>query len=128
MNPPLCTGFDNPIGLSRRHFLHTFGLGLGGLALTDLMHAAPQGALSPTPDGVPHPVAKAKRIIFLFQAGAPSQIDLFDHKPRLIKDHGKELPDSIRQGQRLTGMSGNQASLPLVGSPFKFARHGDSGA
>ena len=66
-------------------------------------------------------------MIYLFQSGGPSQIDLFDHKPRLNKETGKELPDSVRKGQRLTGMSGNQASLPLVGSPFKFSQHGQSG-
>jgi uncharacterized protein (DUF1501 family) len=79
-----------------------------------------------TGDGLHHP-AKAKRVIYLFQSGGPSQIDLFDHKPKLTEETGKELPDSVRQGQRLTGMSGNQASLPLVGSPFKFAQHGKSG-
>ena len=75
----------------------------------------------------PSPPRKAKRVIYLFQSGGPSQIDLFDYKPKLIKETGKELPDSVRKGQRLTGMSGNQASLPLVGSPFKFKRHGRSG-
>ena len=59
-----------------------------------------------------HHPAKAKRVIYLFQSGGPSQIDLFDHKPRLKEETGKELPDSVRKGQRLTGMSGNQASLP----------------
>jgi len=80
-----------------------------------------------TPQGLHH-AAKAKRVIYLFQSGGPSQLDLFDEKPRLLADQGKELPDSVRKGQRLTGMSGNQASLPLVGSPFKFAQHGQSGA
>jgi hypothetical protein len=75
-----------------------------------------------------HSVARAKRVIFLFQSGAPSQLDLFDYKPLLNERHGEELPDSVRAGQRLTGMSGSQASLPLVGSPFRFARHGGSGA
>jgi hypothetical protein len=70
---------------------------------------------------------KAKRVIYLFQAGGPSQIDLLDHKPKLREEQGKELPDSIRKGQRLTGMSGNQASLPLVGSPFEFAQYGKGG-
>ena len=126
MKTPLCTGFDTPLGLDRRHFLKTFGMGFGGLALADMIHAAERSA-SPIA-GIAGPTAKAKRVIFLFQAGAPSQIDLFDHKPQLIKDHGKQLPESIRQGQRLTGMSGNQASLPLVGSPFEFKQHGESGA
>ncbi|MEX2579798.1 MAG: DUF1501 domain-containing protein [Verrucomicrobiales bacterium] len=120
-----CTGFDSPVGLSRRDALTRFGGGLGGVALAGLLrdssakeHAPPYLTDAP----------KAKRVIYLFQAGGPSQMDLFDHKPRLNEEQGKELPDSVRQGQRLTGMSGSQASLPLVGSPFPFARHGDSGA
>ena len=126
MKIPLCTGFDTPLGLDRRHFLKTFGMGFGGLALADMIHAAERS--SAPISGIAGPTAKAKRVIYLFQAGAPSQIDLFDYKPRLIKDHGKELPDSVRQGQRLTGMSGNQASLPIAGSPFEFEQHGASGA
>ncbi|MBC8348193.1 MAG: DUF1501 domain-containing protein [Verrucomicrobia bacterium] len=114
-----CTGFESALGLDRRGFLQRFGGGLGGIALANMLHAETGNGL--------HHAAKAKRVIFLFQSGAPSQIDLFDHKPRLIKETGKELPDSIRKGQRLTGMSGNQASLPLVGSPFKFSQHGKSG-
>ena len=74
-----------------------------------------------------HHAPKAKRIIYLFQSGGPSQLDLFDHKPELQRLNGEELPDSVRQGQRLTGMSGNQSTLPLAGSQFKFARHGRSG-
>ncbi len=116
---PMCTGNESPIGLDRRGFLQRFGGGLGGIALANMLHAETGTGL--------HHAAKAKRVIFLFQSGAPSQIDLFDHKPRLIAETGKELPDSVRQGQRLTGMSGNQASLPLVGCPFKFAQHGKSG-
>lgn len=74
-----------------------------------------------------HHPAKAKRVIFLFQSGGPSQIDLWDHKPHLNKVQGEQLPESIRKGQRLTGMSGNQSSFPLAGSPFKFEQHGESG-
>ena len=116
---PECTGFESPLGLDRRGFLQRFGGGLGGIALANMLHGE-------TGDGLQHP-AKAKRVIYLFQSGGPSQIDLFDHKPKLTEETGKELPDFVRQGQRLTGMSGNQASLPLVGSPFKFAQHGKSG-
>ncbi|MDC0935597.1 DUF1501 domain-containing protein [Pirellulales bacterium] len=75
-----------------------------------------------------HHTPKAKRVIFLFQAGGPSQLDLFDYKPLLSQRQGEQLPESVRKGQRLTGMSGNQASLPLVGSPFQFEQHGQSGA
>ncbi|MCP4937715.1 MAG: DUF1501 domain-containing protein, partial [Phycisphaeraceae bacterium] len=75
----------------------------------------------------PHFAPRAKRIIYLFQSGGPSQLDLFDHKPALQDRNGQELPDSVRQGQRLTGMSGNQASLPMAGAQFKFERHGECG-
>ncbi|MEM8669711.1 MAG: DUF1501 domain-containing protein [Planctomycetota bacterium] len=117
--------------ISRRSMLQQFGLGMGGLALqkmlmgTELATASTlgQGGVMPT---LHHP-AKAKRVIYLFQSGAPSQMDLFDYKPLLNEKHGTELPDSVRRGQRLTSMSGNQSSLPLVGSPFKFSQHGDSG-
>ena len=119
MNQNKCTGFESELGMTRRNFLNRFGGGLGGLALANMLHAESDA-------GLHHP-AKAKRVIYLFQSGGPSQIDLFDHKPRLTEETGKELPDSVRKGQRLTGMSGNQASLPLVGSPFKFAQHGKSG-
>lgn len=119
-----CTGYESAIGMSRRHFLSNLGMGLGGLALSDMLtpKALAQGIM-----GSPSFAPKAKRVIFLFQSGGPSQLDLFDHKPTLNEQHGKELPDSVRKGQVLTGMSGNQSSLPLVGSPFKFKQHGQSG-
>ena len=120
---PLCTGHSNPIGMDRRRFLNSFGLGLGGIALADMVNPASASAGS----GL-HLPPKAKRVIYLFQSGGPSQIDLFDHKPRLNREHGQELPESVRQGQRLTGMPTNQASFPLVGSPFEFKQHGESGA
>ncbi len=108
-------------------------MGLGTLALLDLERSACSAAVRP---GVsanddrlqPHFAPKAKRIIYLFQSGAPSQLDLFDNKPLLNARHGTELPDEVRRGQRLTAMSGNQASLPLAGSPFQFRQHGESGA
>jgi len=117
--------------MSRRRFLTGFGMGMGAIGLSDLLRSETQaGDVSSLMGGVlsgTHHAAKAKRVIFLFQSGGPSQIDLLDHKPHLNKVHGQQLPDSVRQGQRLTGMSGNQSSLPLVGSPFKFAQHGESG-
>lgn len=118
-----CTGFDSPLGMSRRTALARFGGGLGSLALANLLHENKASAAPRYLNGSP----KAKRVIFLFQAGGPSQMDLFDYKPKLREEQGKELPASVRMGQRLTGMSGNQASLPLVGSPFEFAQHGESG-
>ena len=123
-----CTGFQETSSLSRRQLLNNFGMGLGGIALADMLgrdkalgseldqKAGPSGIL-----GTGHYEPKAKRVIYLFMAGGPSQMDLFDYKPELNKRHGEELPDSVRQGQRLTGMSGNQSSLPMVGSPFKFS-------
>ena len=76
----------------------------------------------------PHFAPKAKRVIYLFQSGAPSHLDLFDYKPMLNKMNGQELPDSVRQGQRLTGMTAGQASFPCAGSIFDFKQHGESGA
>ena len=75
-----------------------------------------------------HVAPKAKRVIYLFMSGGPSQLDLFDYKPLLNQMNGQDLPESVRMGQRLTGMSANQATLPMAGSIFKFARHGQSGA
>jgi hypothetical protein len=112
----------------RRELLNRFGLGLGAMALSQLwQNDMARGAAAGVLSAVHHP-ARAKRVIFLFQSGAPSQLDLFDYKPLLNERHGSELPEQVRGQQRLTGMSGNQSSLPLVGSPFKFAQHGDSGA
>src|SRR5262249_16848214 len=107
--------------VNRRLFLRGSALGLGGAALWQLLGGKTHAA-------APHFPAKAKRVIYLFMAGGPSQLDLFDHKPPLNKMHGQDLPASVRMGQRLTGMSGNQSTLPLAGSIFKFARHGKSGA
>ena len=129
MKTSFCTGYESTVGMSRRHLLNSFGMGLGGIALSCLLK--PEALLgAPKGRGVlgtSHFAPKAKRVIYLFQSGGPSQLDLYDPKPTLIKKHGTELPEEIRQGQRLTAMSGNQASLPLAGSPFKFAPHGQSG-
>jgi len=114
-------------GLNRRSFLAGGGLGWGMTALGTLLadENAPQGVGLP---GLPHFAAKAKRIIYLFQSGAPSQLELFDPKPELVKRRGEDLPDSIRQGQRLTAMTSGQASFPLVPSPYKFKQRGAGGA
>ena len=112
--------------MPRRQWLQRFGGGLGSLALAGLLHSDKSHAADT--DGGLHHAPKAKRIIYLFQSGGPSQMDLYDYKPELGRLTGTELPDEVRQGQRLTAMSGNQASLPLVGSPFKFNQYGESGA
>ena len=117
----------NPLfGLTRRELFGRTAKGIGGLALATLLPEwlfADQGSLGK----FDHP-PKAKRIIYLFQAGGPAQQDLFDYKPLLNKLNGEPLPDSVRHGQRLTSMTANQSTTPLAGSPFKFAQYGQSGA
>ena len=131
--PPLCTGHAPWLSMSRRDCLNRLALGLGGIALADLLGrdaTAAEPSLSPSlslPPSLPHFAPKAKRIIYLFQSGGPSQLDLYDYKPLLNQRHGEQLPDSVRGGQRLTGMSGNQSSIPIAGSPFKFSPYGRSG-
>ncbi|MEP7270245.1 MAG: DUF1501 domain-containing protein [Acidobacteriota bacterium] len=109
--------------ITRRAFVERCTLGTA--ALVSLLNDNAQGQ---TGDAAPHFAPKAKRVIYLFQSGAPSQLDLFDPKPELEKFRGQNLPDSIRQGQRLTGMTAYQSSFPTAPSVFKFARHGQSGA
>jgi hypothetical protein len=120
--------------MNRRHFFGRTATGIGAAALGTLLNpgllsawAAEAGA-PPFPLGQPHFAPKAKRVIYLFMAGGPSQIDLYDYKPALEKYHQTELPESIRMGQRITTMTSGQKSLPVVKSLFKFGRHGQSGA
>jgi hypothetical protein len=119
------------LNVTRRHFLTKAGLGIGSAALGTMLFKDQlfgTSEASNIPLGVAQFAPKAKRIIYLFQNGAPSQLETFDYKPLLNKMHGEELPASIRKGQRLTGMTSNQESFPLVGSTFGFAQHGQSGA
>jgi hypothetical protein len=116
----------DPLAVTRRHFLSGAGLGLSALALGGLLPR--QAAASAGVLAAPHFPAKAKRVIYLFQSGGPAQQDLLDYKPLLNAKNGEQLPDHVRGHQRLTGMSVNQASLPLAGSVFRFARHGKCGA
>lgn len=120
---------------NRRHFLQKLGLGIGGLALGGLMdpfsHSGSEAATSLLQSGsvpLPHFAPKAKRVIYLFQSGGPSQLDLFDYKPVLNRMRGQDLPESVRKGQRLTGMTSGQESFPLTGSVFDFKQHGESRA
>ncbi len=113
---------------SRRDFLSKTSLGLGAAALASLI--GPRELLAGPDTGVLgtlHFAPKAKRVIYLFQSGGPSQLDLYDHKPLLREKNGEELPDSIRGGQRLTGMTAHQASFPMAGSQFEFNRYGQAG-
>src|SRR3989442_3803926 len=128
-----CT--DINFAMNRREFFGRFAFGLGGAALFSLLNRDTFAAATAKTENpfkgilpAPHFAAKARRIIYLFMAGGPSQLDLFDYKPLLNERNGEQLPESVRMGQRLTGMTGNQASLPLAGSIFKFGRHGRSGA
>ncbi|MBP6602496.1 MAG: DUF1501 domain-containing protein, partial [Verrucomicrobiales bacterium] len=112
--------------LSRRHFLNQSGVNLGAIALGSLLRGESHASSLSSLD-LPSFAPKAKRVIFLTQSGGPSQLELFDHKPGLRKWAGVELPESIRQGQRLTTMTSNQKQLILPGIT-KFSRHGESGA
>ncbi len=139
----------DPLSLTRRHFLANATLGLGALGLQVVQ--APEAEAwvgdQPAPPGSPNPKSghprqrviqnpksnahiapKARRIIYLFQSGGPSAQELFDYTPLLNEKHGEPLPEAVRGKQRLTGMTGHQAVLPLAGSVFKFARHGKCGA
>lgn len=117
--------------MNRRHFLSKTSLGIGAAALAFLLD--PKSLFADDTDplkGVldsPHVIPKAKRIIYLFQSGGPSQQDMFDYKPKLREMQGKDLPPSVRGDQRLTGMTANQDGLPLAGSHYDFQRYGDSG-
>ncbi|HYF36508.1 MAG TPA: DUF1501 domain-containing protein, partial [Prosthecobacter sp.] len=111
----------SPLAFNRRQLLARAGLGVGTAALSSLLGAP--GAFA-----APRFAPKAKRVIYLFMHGGPSQLDLFDHKPGLRALHGQELPGSVRGNQRLTGMTSGQASLPVTASLFDFQQHGQSGA
>lgn len=128
--------------LSRRNFLVKTSLGLGSLAMGSLLGlgrgqglaGAQAGASRPmAPEEaellsrIPHLVPNAKRIVYLFMAGGPSQFETFDYKPELVRLAGQDLPESVRNGQRLTGMSASQSVLPMVPSIYKFHQYGQNG-
>jgi hypothetical protein len=114
--------------MSRRNFLGSAGLGVGAAALASLLPQSTQASDTGQPSGHPHFTPKVKRVIYLFQSGAPSQLETFDYKPRLEQMWGQNLPESVRKGQRLTGMSAGQSSFPLAASVYKFAQYGKSRA
>src|SRR5438270_1494364 len=111
--------------MTRRQLLGRASYNLGAAALATLL--GPRAHASKGLAGFPNFPPKAKRVIYLHQSGAPSQMDLFDSKPALISRFGQDLPDSIRQGQRLTGMTSNQKRFPVAPSVYKFAQHGKAG-
>jgi hypothetical protein len=108
--------------LNRRDFLQRSGCSLGAAAL-GMLGAREADARAAVAQFAP----KAKRVIYLFQSGAPTQLETFDYKPNLVDLNMTELPDSIRMGQRLTGMTSGQAKFPVLASRFKFSQHGQSG-
>lgn len=122
-----------PLLETRRLFFSRLSTGIGITALASLLNPklfATAESFDPKTGGLvglPHFAPTAKRVIFLHQSGAPSQIETFDYKPSLEKLHGKELPDSVRMGQRITGMTSGQASFPVAKSIFKFKQYGESG-
>ena len=121
---------ENRLNENRRLFLKKLGFGFGGVALGGLMMPDLFGGGSSQEDvleGMRHFAPKAKRIIYLFQNGAPSQLESFEYKPELNKRFGQDLPPSVRNGQRLTGMTSGQEKFPMVGSKFKFNQYGNSG-
>lgn len=124
--------FKHKLNVNRRHFLGKLSVGLGSAALGSLLvpdlFKGGNDQAADLPLGVTHFAPKAKRVIYLFQNGAPSQLESFDYKPKLREMFGEDLPASIRNGQRLTGMTAGQDRFPLVGSKFEFNQHGKSGA
>jgi hypothetical protein len=113
--------------LTRRHFFGRSATGIGVAALASLLNGQAVAGRE-APSRGPHFAPKAKRVIYLFMSGGPSHIDLFDYKPELRKNHGKELPASVRMGQRVTGMTAFQKSFPCVAPMFQFSQHGKCGA
>lgn len=121
---------EHALRINRRKFLSRLSLGIGSVALgslliPDLFKGGEEEAIMA---GLPHFAPRAKRIIYLFQNGAPSQLDLFDYKPLLQKMQGEDLPASVRNGQRLTGMTADQTRFPLAGTAFQFNQYGQSRA
>ena len=122
--------YDFGLQQTRRHFFGRAAAGIGTAALSSLLNqevtAAPETAETGVLDQ-PHMAPKAKRIIYLFMSGAPSQLDMLDHKPAMQEMFDKDLPDSVRMGQRLTTMTSGQKRFPIAPSIFKFAQHGSGG-
>ena len=123
--------------ITRRHFFGRTSLGIGSAALATLLGDEGRGADASRAEapvrfgglpGLPHFRPKAKRVIYLFQNGAPTHVDLYDYKPTLKKRHGTQIPDSVVGGRRFSTMTGGQTARPVLSEITKFARHGRSGA
>ena len=126
--------FNKQFSESRRNFLRKSSLGFGSIALSSMLSPSlgvAKNFSSPnvfSTNGMPHFIPKAKRVIYLFQSGGPSQIETYDYKPLLEKWHGNEIPQSLKETQRNSGMVEGQSSYPLVKSIFNFKQYGQSGA
>ncbi|MEO6930840.1 MAG: DUF1501 domain-containing protein, partial [Chitinophagaceae bacterium] len=123
---------EHGLNVNRRKFLSQLSVGLGAAALGSLLIPELFSSSTTTEvsalSGIPHFAPKAKRVIYLFQNGAPSQLESFDYKPMLRSMMGQNLPESIRKGQRLTGMTSQQKEFPLIGSLYDFQQYGQSRA
>lgn len=126
MDPQL----EQELHINRREFFGKCATGIGTAALATLLgeDVFANSDVDPLMEKITHFAPKAKRVIYLFQSGAPSQLDLFDYKPEMVKLYDTDLPDSIRKGQRLTGMTSGQDRFPIAPTIFKFEKHGQSGA
>ncbi len=127
--------FDPHLLQTRRHFFGRTATGIGAAALASTLNPSLFGAPTTGGDtedrgvlGQPHFPARAKRVIYLFMSGAPSQLDMYDYKPNMVDMFDKDLPDSVRMGQRITTMTSGQKRLPVAPTIFNFAQHGQSGA
>ncbi|QDT37879.1 DUF1501 domain-containing protein [Stratiformator vulcanicus] len=139
MNQPIINQFESHLNaVSRRHFLSSSAMGIGSAALAGLLNESASASNVSTGqfsrdefggiNGIRDIAPKAKQVIYLFQSGGPSQIELFDHKPGLEARFGQNIPDSVRMGQRLTGFTNKQKTLPVAPSKYQFKKRGDSGA
>ena len=126
---------ENALIETRRHFFGRSAAGIGTVALSSLLNpdlfASPSATVSRQSTGglptLPHFASKAKRVIYLFMSGAPSQLDMWDYKPKMNEWFDKDLPDSIRNGQRITTMTSGQTRFPIAPSTFKFNQYGQEG-
>lgn len=128
MNPILINKSDYETELARRAFLKRSSGALGSIALGSLLAGSAAAKESAAPGAFPNFTPRAKNVIYMFQSGAPAQQDLFDPKPLMLDQFDKNLPESIRKGQRLTTMTSGQTRFPIAPSKFKFAQHGKGGA
>jgi hypothetical protein len=118
---------EHGLNITRRHFFAQGSHALGGAALASLLGADRSAAAASAQPSLAHFAGKAKHIIYLHMVGGPSQMDLYDYKPVMQDYYDKDLPESIRMGQRLTTMTSGQKRFPIAPSKYKFAQHGQSG-